>query len=602
MDDTGRPRHRAMALVALAVGAVGLIAGSLIEQARNSGQRSPGTPEGISRFVMTLSDPVLPSTRSSMALSPDGGLLAYLSSPSGKGLTGTLYFRPLDRLSSTPIEGTDGSQALFFSPDGEWIAFWAGTQLKKVSVRGGLPELIGPVRDFQSGSWGPDGLIVFSDGAKLETIAVPEGGSEPHVGRPDWMADVASPEGRSPHFLPSGRHVLYQSREGSVAIWSLQTGEQRIVLPQGQNPRYLESGHLLVVQRTTVLAVPFDLDSLSTVGPAVPVLENVRRNVDRGGDADLAVSRSGQLLYVRSDQSSDTLMWIDRTGQSTPVDLNIKRFWEPRVSPDGNKIALTLRGEEPSQVGFVDLERGNLVVPLTEHGGRSPRWSPSGDLIAFESRRGGDYLNVFVVPIDASRPPEGLTQGAPSKFLNSLSTGGVLWSENDEHTRTDLWGLRLDRSSSPFPVAATEDFDSGASFSPDGKWVAWSRFALPQSRILVASFPDLEQPRTIATSAVCPVWSRSTNELFYYDMVGDRMMVVTYRTSAEEGPSTFEHSTPEPLFDVEFVVSADAARPNFDVHPDGQRFLAIQRPTQPSREIHVVQNWFLELERLVPTR
>jgi len=206
-----------------------------------------------------------------LALSPDGTRLVYLAVVGGKY---QLYLRPLGQLEATPIAGTEGATTPFFSPDGQWVGFGQDSKLKKISLQGGTPVTICEVGiRFRAASWGEEDTILFSAVSPGFWRVSANGGTP--------QAATTPPEGvhRSPQILPGGESAVFNVLGGGqcrIAVLSLETGETRVVLLKGgSSPRYLPSGHLVYSQNGSLLAVPFDLQSLEVTGEPLQVLENV---------------------------------------------------------------------------------------------------------------------------------------------------------------------------------------------------------------------------------------------------------------------------------------------------------------------------------------
>ncbi len=249
-------------------------------------------PRPPTRFPVTL-----PATdqlvRYGIALSPDGRDLVYTGT---RGGVAELYRRSMDQLEALPIRGTEGAQYPFFSPDGEWVGFFADRQLKKVSLAGGQPVTLCDAGDRRGASWGPDDLIVFATlesrglmrvsalGGAPERVTTLENGEAGH----HWL-DV----------LPGGKAVLFTVWSGGledarIAVQSLETGERR-VLVDGTHPRYAPTGHIVFARADSLWAVPFDADRLEMTGAPTPVLEEVRVSGNIGL-ANFALASDGSLV------------------------------------------------------------------------------------------------------------------------------------------------------------------------------------------------------------------------------------------------------------------------------------------------------------------
>src|SRR4029077_8262005 len=233
-----------------------------------------------------------------VALSPDGTRLAYAARQGG---TQQLYLRLMDSLESTSIPSTEGAVNPFFSPDGQWVGFFASGALKKVSVNGGAALTLGVASNPGGASWGSQGMIIFAASQFGSLQQVPDAGG---TAQPLTRLEKDDAAHRWPEFLPGGKAVLFaagrnalSSTIGQVDVQSVGTGERRNIIQGGMNPRYAPSGHLIYAQGGSLMAVPFDLPRLATTGVAVPVVEGVLQS-SVSGAAQYSVSASGSLVYV----------------------------------------------------------------------------------------------------------------------------------------------------------------------------------------------------------------------------------------------------------------------------------------------------------------
>ncbi|HEY3123488.1 MAG TPA: hypothetical protein VGK70_05440, partial [Thermoanaerobaculia bacterium] len=449
-------------------------------------------------LVLGLPSPVL-------ALSPDGTRLVYVGRrPEGRR---GLYIRPLDRLEATAIPGTEGALDPFFSPDGEWVGFGANGKLKKVSLSGGQPltlcELVVP----RGASWGSDGTILFSPSGNASLLRVSDKGGEP---KPLTTLNPEKGEAthRWPDILPGGKTALFtihgltgdyeSARIGAVSI---ETGERRIVLEGGTHARYVPTGHILYVRGRSLFAVPFDAKRLEVTGSAVPVLDGVSGSTT-AGFANYAVSRTGSLIYAPRDPraSERELVWLDRKG-STRLLTEVRRSYaDPRLSPDGHRLAVDAFDGTNTDVWIYDLTR-DAWEQLTSGGLNSkPVWSPDSKRIVFSSNRNG-LINLFVMPTDRSAPPELLTRTNNWVFALSWSPDGrtLIVGENPQGG-SDLSELRLDGERTLRPILATPALEDEARLSPDGRWMAYQSNESGRFELYVVPYPGPGGRARVSTS------------------------------------------------------------------------------------------------------
>jgi len=528
------------------------------------------------------------------ALSPDGRRLVYVGvAPQGR----RLYMRSLDQFLPRPIPGSEGALEPFFSPDGQWVGFWAGGKLKKVSLAGGQPLTLCDAAVPRGASWGPDGTILFSWGASgLWRVSDKGGGA-----RPLTTLDPAKGEGthRWPEILPGGKAAIFTIHglsgrydNARIGVVLLETGQRRTVLDGATDARYLSTGHLVYLRGGSLFAVPFDLGRLAVTGPPAPVLDDVSYS-GIIGLGNYSFSATGNLVYFVRDpkQGEAELVWIDRKGVTRPIapfvstdeDQNqLTSYAEIRLSPDGRRVAAVVGPEQP-RIWIYDLVRNSWDRLMSESDNSNPVWTPDGQRLAFASNRSGSF-NVFWMPIDRSQPAEQLTRGNEWVFPSSFSPDRrtLLVETNTPQTGLDISVVSLEGDRMPLSFLRTPAAEVNGKFSPDGRWVAYESDASGRPEIYVTGYPGPRGRWQISTDGgTNPVWSKEGRELFYRSSA-DTLMSVAVETKAQ-----FSAGIPRPLFDLKDVVAYDAS-------PDGQKFAAIRpvsRDTAPP-SLAVVLNWF----------
>jgi eukaryotic-like serine/threonine-protein kinase len=561
----------------------------------------PAPPPPVSRFTVTLPPgQQLAGLENgpAVALSPDGIHLAYVAR---QGVAQQLYLRAMDSLEPRPIPGTEGATEPFFSPDGQWLGFFASGNLKKVLVSGGAALTLGDVSQPRGASLGSQGTIAFAPSAASTLQQVPDAGGTPRA-----LTRFAKGENshRWPEFLPGGRAVLFSAAMTSstwvnpqVAVHSVATGERRNLVQLGTQPRYALSGHLVYAQGGTLMAVPFDPRRLELTGAAVPVVEGVLQSAISGA-AHYSLSATGSLVYIPGSIQADQrrLVWVTRNGAEQPIAAPARAYRIPRLSPDARRVVVAI-DNEGAQTWLYDLSRETLTR-LTFGGtvNQAPVWAPDGKRVAFQSNKEGP-LNVFSQLADGSGGLERLTTSEYSPAPNAWSADGQLLAFIDVNPTTgwDIWVLRLsDRKAQPFLQTAFNE--SAPRFSPDGHWLAYVSDESGHWEIYVQPYPGPGGKWQIsADGGMEPVWNPNGRELFYRS--GRKMMAVEIATKPG-----FAAGKPRLLFEGDYLPTP-LAFPNFDVSPDGQRFLMLKPSEQEAAaltHINVVLNWFEELERRVP--
>jgi serine/threonine-protein kinase len=548
----------------------------------------------VARFTIApAADEILPNFPS-VAISGDGARVAYVAT---RGEQSWLFLRGIAEVESTLVSGSDGAAAPFFSPNGQWVAFFAGGKLKKVSVIGGTPAVVCDAPSQRGGAWAPDDTIVFAPLGRGGLVRVPAAG-----GTPTELTHLSEHEGshRYPQVLPDGKAVLFAAgpagtatywNEAHIVVQSLTSGERRVLVPRGTYPRYIGTGHVVYVEASALFALPFDARRLESLGTPLPLSERVVQSP--AGSAALDVSRTGSLVYARSaGPSADSLVWVDRHGNVDPTGLSVATQSQPRVSPDGKRVAYMV-AQPDTDIWVYDVAR-RTTTRLTSGGGNLwPIWTPEGQRITFSSVRTGAAASFWKPADDANGREEQLTTDG---FAQSWSSDGktLAFINIGPATGSDIWLLSLvDRK--PRPFLQTSFTENMPAFSGDGRWIAYVSNDSGHSEVFVRAYPGPSPRWQVSRGGGDePVWNHNSRELFFRH--GDDMMAV------EVSPQTsFTAGTPYRLFTGQFTPGLDRA--NYDAMPDGQHFVIV-KPTGvvlPPR-VNITLNWIEELKQRVPTR
>jgi eukaryotic-like serine/threonine-protein kinase len=581
--------------------AVGVLAGIAVWNLK------PSPPPPVSRSVFSLppGDRLARIDLPAIALAPDGSHMVYAASRNG---TQQLYLRAMDSFEPKPLPGTEGAIGPFFSPDGQWIGFFAGGNLKKISINGGaaVSLSIASVGTGTSATWGSDDTIVFQTTLVGGLWQVSAAG-----GTPKRLNTLAKGEtsNRWPQFLPTAKAVLFAANFSAswitpqLALYRLDTGERRNLI-LGTRPYYSSTGHLLYVQGGTLMAVPFDLQRMEISGTPVPMVEDILQSLG-SGMAQYSISENGSLAYLPGGilGGQSTLVWVDRKGAEQPLPAPAHSYRSPRVSPDGKRVAVVL-DESGGYVWIYDLARQSLTrLTFEANGGNSLAWMRDGKKLAFG---GGAPLNLFWQAADGSGKAEPLSTGEMNQRLpTSWSPDGqaLAYMDLDPATNYDIWVLRLSDPSAGSGQGRkaqlflrTAAYESAPQFSPDGRWLAYVSDESGRFEIYVQPYPGPGGKYQISVDGGTePVWNPSGRELFYRS--GGKMMAVDIAMQ----PS-FSAGRPRMLFERPYL-SIQTTIPSYDVSPDGQRFLMLKptEQTQATTQINIVQNWFEELKQRAPT-
>jgi serine/threonine-protein kinase len=534
-------------------------------------------------------------------ISPDGTRLVYIASVAGA--PHRLYTRRLDQAKATELPGTEGAQNPLFSPDGQWIGFFAGNRLNKISVEGGA---VVPLTDTPSlaggAAWGMDGRILIGGLNVGMRLLLPSGGQAAK------LTDLGSGEvsHAEPQFLPGGKFALFTAYQASLDATTLEAislsdGKRKMVQRRGTNPNYLPSGHLVYVNYSTLFAIPFDLGKLETNGTAIPILDDLKVNsVVR----DLSFASTGTLVYRKggagtvSEQS--TMQWIDAAGKRSPFMTKAGIYGNARLSPDAKRLAVEVRDEGGvTNLWVYDAQR-NYMTELTFGSGISidPVWTPDGRFIIFQKPGEG----IFWIPADGSGQPQPLIPTNSVLIPWSMSPAGKWFLAFFEPGKAGGWiqtaevtedGAVL-KAEKPKRFFESTHIDFSPEFSPDGRWIAYMTQEAGRNEVMVRAFPAPAsgQGWLVSTNGADILhWSRNSHELLYQD--ADRVMAVSYTVKGDSFVAD------KPSVRVEKLGGK-----GWDLAPDGR--IAVVTPVQsaqaPAADHTVVflLNFFDYLRQRVP--
>jgi eukaryotic-like serine/threonine-protein kinase len=616
----GKVRERLAWLAATALAIAAIIAAAGWWRAAHTSQP---------RFPMRLSVELSPGTiidrfaGGQLAISPDGTRIVVAEHvPTGMR---RLAMRSLDQSQFVPLSGAGFAFAFrsFFSPDGQWIGFFADGKLKKIPVEGGdAPVTLCDAPGFpRGGSWGDDGNIVtaFNWGA-TGLVRVPSGG-----GASIQLTQPIKEKGELAHawpqVLPGSRAVLFTVYgvgaydDGEIAVVSFKTGERKSLHRGASYGRYLPSGHLVYLQKNTLWAAPFDLSRLEVTGAPQPVLEEVNSNTAGGGDFDF--SQTGTLVYVSSKAqiSFPYSIWqLESTGQTKALQVPPGLYENPRFSPDGKRLAFELAtGSARADIWVKDLER-NSVSRLTNLPGRNnlPVWTPDGKSIVFASWSQA-APGIYWIRADGAAEAQRLTEPDGKiiiQYPHSFSPDGKrlafvqygfgvpaqIMTAPIEGDRDDLRMGKAQR------FLQTSFSERDPAFSPDGHWLAYGSDESGNDEVYVRPFPGPGGKSQVSTDGGSrPIWSRDGRQLFF--LTPDlRIMVASYTAQGD----TFSAGKPH-VWSQKNLVEIGGFYP-YDLAPDGKRFAVVLNPggteeqeQRSTDSVIILLNFFDELRRKVPS-
>jgi serine/threonine-protein kinase len=537
-----------------------------------------------------------------VAISHDGARVAFVGQKDGKN---RIFVRALEEPAATPLDGTEGGDAPFFSPDGQWIGFFSGSKLRKIAVSGAALQPLADAPFHRGGDWGDDGFIYFAPTNVGGIWRVPEGGgAATQMTQLDTVAGEISH--RWPHRVMGTKALLFAAWTGpgddehTVAAQTMGSPEHALLVKGADAPQYAASaGLLLYTHRGQLFTVPWR-PTESSLGKAVPATAVERPNdgIGNEGSGNFGVSDDGTLAYISSGASynNQRLVWVNRTGMTTPLPLPERAYENVTLSPDGSRAVLQVR-EGVTRLWIYDFDRGTWTPLGTGPGSsQAAQWSSDGTHLIYRGTRQGTR-NLYRLAVDGSGVEQRLTtKRGVIQTPTSVSLDGriLLYDETgpDEPEGAGIWVLRLDGDPTPrrlFPLPAT---GKDGQLSPDGRWVAFQATVSSRHEIFVAPFTGAGERRLISTDGGTePLWSHDGRELFYQS--GNTLMGVTVTPG-----SAFSASAPRPVHAGRFFRTI-TGNTSFSITRDGTRFLRIQPVDQVPAITHIelVLNWFAELRR-----
>ena len=600
----------------------------------NSPDRPPDQPMLQFDFPLPANQVLSHVYRNAVALSADGRQIAYVAGSVGGG-DRRIYVRKLDVATETLVPDSDGAQSVFFSPDGNWVGFQQGQQIKKVSLAGAAPAVIVENLNLPLATWGPPGIVWGRNGTIVFPYTLGSGLSAVRDtgGKPEDLTtlDPANNEvsHRLPHFLPDGSGVLFTVLRYTAVtpdwsraqVWakSLKNGERKLLLNNALDAQYAGENTLVFARQGKLFAIRFDPSSMSVSGKEVQVLDGVTHAmhgtaaITWTGAAQFSVADSGTLVYAPGSTEPpnvSSLIWFDRQGRTTPITnmRGMSRF-APRVLPDGIRIASSELYAN-KDIWVFDTARGTEDRITYEGQNAFPIWTADGSRFAFRSDRAGPQ-QIYVS--DAANPTSAkpLTSG-PFDVPSAWTPDGkeLLFTRGFTSLggNTDIYAVSIDRPDKPRAVIATSAEERFPELSRDGKWLAYVSNDTGQPQLYVQPYPEPGARVTITSGgAQDPAWSKNSNELFYAAVPGPaRMMTVPFTVS----DGSFVPGKPVELFRPPTLGSGTTVRGTYDVAPDG-RFLLNQIAPEVTQErnrrifpstLRIVLNWTHAVQRLLSSQ
>lgn len=567
-----------------------------------------------------------------LALSRDGSQLAYNSFDTeivtdvrgGRRQVQRvrILLRKLDQLeASLLVDDLPHPSDMAFSPDGQWLAYTDGGELMKVPVAGGPPQrlVLNSSNQAEGLFWSRDDQIYMTEDGQIGRVSASGGTFQSlnipfQYGEQEWQA--------WPHVLPGNEALLFtRSRsdistdvDGDLYLHLLGENNTQLLIPNAYNASYSPSGHLLFSRQGDLWAVPFEIETLRVVGPELIIQEDLE-GVGTAGMLNYKLSSEGRLVYLVGGNAQQITLtgargiisWVDRDGKETPLEMVPQLIANPRLSPDGSRVAVTVgdRNIRGSDIWIYDLTRQTFSRVTFSEDAYGPLWSWDGERIYFSNPGGIHTVNANGIGnIETLLPASALTSGW---LLNSSTADGtmlLLQQDKENDVIDDIQAYDFNREQLTTPLLDSAFFEANARISPNGKWLAYVVDETGEFQVYVRPYPDVNSGKWMISrnGGGEPMWAEETGELFYRRRTDDPFQFETYVVSIAEGEA-FSAGEPELLFtsDHDYRVPG-----NYQVSADGQRLLMIKpverrnlQTTYP-RNLVLVENFATELRRIAP--
>ncbi len=543
-----------------------------------------------SAATMEFSIPV-PGEVSHMALSADGSMLAFVSPEEKSGLP-MLYVQRLGSPISTVLQGTEGSSFPFWSPDGEYVAFFANGKLQKLAVSGGTPQVLATVQAARGGSWGTRGVIIYEPDAEsaIWRVNADGTGAAPVTTR---FTNEADQSHRWPVFLPDGNRFLFwagnfgnlRNDQFSGIYASSLDGRQAKLVTLAHSSFSLDSDHLFYADdERHLVSVTFDRSKAAISGSPVMVAKAVGFQPSTYWVA-LTAAENGTLIYNTSAGAAlSVLTWMDPTGKEFGRIGEPGVMCNPTLSPDGSRVAVDISDQKANNVDvWIESTKGTGNARFTFDPAEEVAavWSRDGKTVAYRSAGGVEGFGSILL-----KPASGLEREKTLfRVHNSDDIIPNSWSPGDQQilaTHQSISGDHLElvpaKGGSATPFVPGPGSQRNGQISPDGKWAAYASDESGDWEIYVTTFPGAAGKWQISRGGGTePRWRGDGKEIFYLGPTG----VLTAVPLSTEG--TLSTGAATPLFQIHgraAISSTDVF--SYDVAKDGKRFL-VNRYVEPER-------------------
>jgi eukaryotic-like serine/threonine-protein kinase len=519
--------------------------------------------------------------------SPDGRYIAFIARHSGTNLS-HVWIRPMDSISAQRLDKTEGASHPFWSPDGQYIGYFADRKVKKIALSGGSPQTICEVGSTfmgfgDGGTWNREGVVLFSIGlGPLQQTSAAGGPATPATKLDTSRKETAHVW---PQFLPDGRHVLYLARSSErdktgIYIEDVGSGQRTLVLSNATRGAYA-AGYLLFAREGVLLAQRLSLKTFTLQGAPVPIVPEISAN-ENSGRAAFSASENETLVY-RSGFQNGQLGWYDREGKRLSTVAAPGDYGAIRLSPDEKRAVISRNQTAGRTVWVMDLDTGLIRRAASDSDlfGATSAWSPdSTQIAAGPSSRG--ILSVTI----ASGATTVLSPVPDFRTGDWSNDGRFLVGISSDYRRILLLNLEGDRKvktvyDTPYPKLEL-------TLSPDAKWIAYTTYDSGQPEVFVASFASFEERKRISPGGGSqPLWGKASEEIYFRASDG-ALMAVPVKTGAKIDVGTAKEL---------FKMNAGPGPRRYAASGDGKRFLVNESLQKDDfSNLTVTLNWTAALK------
>ncbi len=578
-------------LIAWSVAAAAVLLGAIALLISYSRGSRTSEPQAVRFFVYPPAATTFQA--SGDFVSPDGRRLVF--SAVGEDGKRSLWMRPIDSLSAQKLPSTEDASQPFWSPDSNFIGFFAEGKLKKMEASGGPAQILADAPVNRGGTWSRDGVIVFAPniGGVLYRASALGGPITPITTLDASKSQIGH---NWPYFLPDGRHFIYlgrssQRENSAIYVGSIDSKESKVLLNSEASAAYAPPGYLLFLRGRTLMAQPFNADRLQLSGDSFPIVEQIGYS-ETTARTLFSVSSTGVLAYRPNVPSNTQLVAYDRAGKQLEKVGNAGDFLGLSLSPDDKRIAVARLDPDIGSYDLWIIELGNgrtLRLTFDQTNETFPMWSPDGSRIVFTSNKNGE-ADLYQRLSNGAGSDELLYGSSNLKSACDWSSDGrfIVYEDRDPKGNLDLWVLPRSGDQKPLAVVQTTFSETKGRLSPDGKWIAYQSNESGASQITVQSFPPTGARWQVSTNGgYQPKWRRDGKELFYV-APDKKLMVVQVKAEGNR----FEVGVPQPLFEMRIGNLPGNGSPFYDVTSDGRRFIVstVVEETAPT-PMSVVLNW-----------